>query len=161
MENPNVIEVSSPKKYFFVKYLLVFILALALSVFMWTGIGVFQTIVFIVSMFIIQHTFSWFRRCYRVEFQENSLVFSYKFIVWSRQVEIPYSKMDAVYGNYVRNLRKNHVKFVYKKQYATMFNLGIITNLSSGHGWSASDLAKIVDMITLHDEMVLRRVEMK
>ena len=161
MGNPNVIEASSPKKYFFVKYLIVFILALALSVFMWTGIGVFQTIVYIVSMFIIQHTFSWFRRCYKVEFQEEGLIFSYKMFVWNRQAAIQYAKMEAVYESHRSNPKKNYVKFVYKKQYANMFNLGIITRLSSGHGWSASDLAKIVDMIALHDEMVLRRVEMK
>lgn len=161
MENPNIIEATSPKKYFFVKYLIVFIIALILSVFMWTGIGAFPTIVFVVSMFIIQHMFSWFRRCFKVEFQENSIIFRYKMFVWNRQAEVPYEKMDAIYECHIGNPKKNYVKFVYKKQYASMFNLGIITILSSGHGWSVSGLTNIADMIVLHDEMVLRRIEMK
>ena len=37
MENPNVIEAASPKKYFFVKYLAVFILAMGLAVLTWTA----------------------------------------------------------------------------------------------------------------------------
>lgn len=162
MENPNVIEASSPKKYFFVKYLAVFILAIGLAVLMWTSIGIIQSVMFIFSMFVIQHALSWFRRCYKVDFSENGLVFYYNVLLWEHHVGIPYDRIDAIYGTYLRNPKKNYVKFVYKKQYANFSNLwGMITNLISSHGWSESDLAKISEQISLHSEISLRRIEMK
>ena len=161
MENPNVIEAASPKKYFFVKYLAVFILAMGLAVLMWTSIGILQSVMFIFSMFVVQHALSWFRRCYRLDFSENGLVFYYKVLLWERQVKIPYDRIDAIYGTYLRNPKKNYVKFLYKKQYGNIFNLWMITSLMSSHGWSESDLAKISEQISLHAEISLRRVEMK